>query len=174
MLVKKSRSCHIDQNVKPPSPHPPPQKKHTKKTKKQMLQLPRRWMSTPSDREECNQGFSADYQPFHTTDTLWAIANACLRRKDCTRITKLNGAIIQIRYHETEIAEKCGKLVDCMPSHVKTNLIKTRYEVNKILFHTSHTRFVWVFKICMYAYMWVWVVYVCMYVCMYVCIYVCI
>lgn len=60
-------------------------------------------------------------------EDLWVIIKVCLRSKDYTTKIKLNESIIQIWYHDEEIAGRCKQLVEFMPNRVK-ELIKNHGE----------------------------------------------
>ena len=65
-------------------------------------------------------------------DNSWAIIKACLCQKDCTMKTKLTEAIIQVKYHNEKITDKCRKLVDSMPNRVK-ELLKNHRDISVII-----------------------------------------
>ena len=65
---------------------------------------------------------SPDLNPI---ENFWAIFKCRLRKMDCTTIRKLVGAIIEVWYHNEEIAEKCQTLVESMPNRVN-DLLKAR------------------------------------------------
>ena len=48
----------------------------------------------------------------HPIENLWRIIKFRLKKMDCTTIQKLVEAIIEVWYHDREIAEKCKRLVN--------------------------------------------------------------
>ena len=48
-------------------------------------------------------------------ENLWAIIKSRLQKLDCTTMTKLVEAIIQVWFRDPQIIENCLKLVESMP-----------------------------------------------------------
>ena len=54
----------------------------------------------------------------HPIENLWRIIKFRLRKMDCTTVQKLVEAIVEVWYHDREIAQKCKKLVESMSNDV--------------------------------------------------------
>ena len=61
-------------------------------------------------------GNSPDLNPI---ENLWAITKSWLQKLDCTTMTKLIEAIIQVCYRDTQIKKNCQKLIESMPNRLK-------------------------------------------------------
>ena len=59
-----------------------------------------------------------NFPDLNLIENLWGIIKSRLRKMDCTTIRKLVEAIIEVWYHDREIAEKCKRLVESMPNRV--------------------------------------------------------
>ena len=63
---------------------------------------------------EC-PGNSPDLNPM---ENLWAIIKSRLQKLDCTTMTKLIEAIIQVWFRDLQIKENCQKLIESMPKRM--------------------------------------------------------
>ena len=54
----------------------------------------------------------------NSIENLLGIIKSWLRRMDCTTTQKLVEAIIEVWYHDREMAEKCKRVVESMPNRV--------------------------------------------------------